>query len=94
MEYHHVGIPTKTVHEGESYLEAFKMYVTSFDSNPYGVEWLRFDPDSQLPELVKTVPHAAYDLTSLSSFVARFKMSTMDSIFVESPRTFHVVRYT
>jgi hypothetical protein len=65
MEYHHVGIPTETVHEEESYLEAFKMYVTSFDSNPYGVEWLRFDPDSQLPELVKTVPHVAFTVDDL-----------------------------
>jgi len=65
MEYHHVGIPTETVHEEESYLEAFKMYVTSFDSNPYGVEWLRFDPDSQLPELVKTVPHVAFIVDDL-----------------------------
>ena len=65
MEYHHVGIPTKTVHEEETYLDALKMYVTSFDSNPYGVEWLRFDPDSQLPELVKTVPHVAFTVDNL-----------------------------
>lgn len=65
MEYHHVGIPTETVHEGECYLDAFKMYVTSFDSNPYGVEWLRFDPDSQLPDLVKTVPHVAFKVDDL-----------------------------
>ena len=65
MEYHHVGIPTETVREGECYLDAFKMYVTSFDSNPYGIEWLRFDPDSHLPELVKTVPHVAFKVDDL-----------------------------
>ena len=67
LEYHHVGIPTDTVHEGEQYLEAFKMYVTSFDSNPYGVEWLRFEPDSSLPELVKTVAHVAFKVDDLAA---------------------------
>jgi hypothetical protein len=67
MEYHHVGIPTTKVHENESYLETFKMYVTSFDSNPFGVEWLRFEPDSPLPELVKTVPHVAFKVDDLEA---------------------------
>jgi hypothetical protein len=67
LEYHHVGIPTETSHDGEYYLEAFKMYVTPFDSNPYGVEWLRFDPDSALPDLVKTVPHVAFKVVNLEA---------------------------
>ena len=67
MEYHHVGIPTGTVHKGETYLEAFKMYVTSFESNPYGVEWLRFDEDSHLPKLVRTVPHVAFRVDDLEA---------------------------
>ena len=65
MEYHHVGIPTMTIHEDETYLDAFKMYVTSFDSNPYGIEWLRFEPDSPLPDLVKTVAHVAFEVDDL-----------------------------
>ncbi len=67
LEYHHVGIPTDTSHDGEYYLENLKMYVTPFDSNPYGVEWLRFDPDSSLPELVKTIPHVAFKVENLES---------------------------
>ncbi len=67
LEYHHVGIPSEVQHPGESYLDAFKMYVTSFDSNPYGVEWLRFEPDSPLPELVKKVPHVAFRVEDLSA---------------------------
>lgn len=69
LEYHHVGIPTQYSHEGEYYLEKFKMYVCPFDSNPYGVEWLRFEPDSPLPELVKTVPHVAFRVADLEDAI-------------------------
>jgi len=67
LEYHHVGIPTETSHEGEYYLEAFGMFVTPYDTNPYGVEWLRFEPDSPLPELVRTVPHVAFRVDDLDA---------------------------
>ena len=69
LEYHHVGIPTKTVHEGECFLEEFGMYVTPFDTNPYGVEWLRFEEDSPLPHLVKTVPHVAFRVDNLTEML-------------------------
>jgi hypothetical protein len=64
--YHHLGIPTKTTREGETYLKDFKVYVSGYDTSPYGVEWMRFDEDSPLPELVKTVPHVAFEVDDLS----------------------------
>jgi len=64
-EYHHVGIPTKAPREGEVYLEEFKVHIVEFDSNPYGIEWMRFEPDCPLPELVKTVPHVAFRVDDL-----------------------------
>ncbi len=36
------------------------MHVVGFENSDYGVEWLRFEPDSPLPELVKTVAHVAF----------------------------------
>jgi hypothetical protein len=41
------------------------MYVSGFDSSPFGVEWMRFDEDSPLPELVRTVPHVAFEVDDL-----------------------------
>ena len=70
VRYHHVGIPTVVPHEGEVYLERFGMYATSFEDNPYGVEWLRFEPHSPLPELVKTVPHVAFEVDDLEAAIA------------------------
>ena len=66
-EYHHIGIPTETERDGEEYLEKFGMYVVGYDTNPYGIEWLRFEPDSPLPELVKQVPHVAFRVDDLEA---------------------------
>ena len=60
--FHHIGIPTKTPRTGERYLASFKMYVSGFESSPYGVEWMRFDADSPLPEIVKSLPHVAFEV--------------------------------
>lgn len=69
MRYHHIGIPTDTPRRGETYLEQFKMYASGFETSPYGVEWLRFEPDSPLPELVKTVPHVAFVVDDLEAAI-------------------------
>ena len=69
MKYHHVGIPTKTPREGEIFLQEFKMFVLSYDTNPYGVEWIRFEPDCPLPELIKTVPHVAFKVDDLMAAI-------------------------
>ena len=64
-KYHHIGIPTQTKRDGEYYLEKFKMYVVSYYTNPYGIEWIRFEEGLPIPELVKTVPHAAFVVDDL-----------------------------
>ena len=69
-EYHHVGIPTTEIHAGERYLEQYKMYVAGYDSSEYGVEWMRFETDCPLPELVQTVPHVAFQVDDLGAAIA------------------------
>ena len=65
MKYHHIGIPTDKRRDNESYLEEFKMYVSGYEDSPYGIEWMRFEPDSKLPELVQTIPHVAFEVDDL-----------------------------
>jgi hypothetical protein len=48
--YHHIGIPTQTQQKNETYLENLRVYVSGYEESPYGVEWMRFEPDSPLPE--------------------------------------------
>jgi hypothetical protein len=66
-EYHHVGIPTQTKRENETHLEEFKVYVSGYGNSPYGVEWMRFELNSPLPELVQTVPHVAFKVDDLEA---------------------------
>lgn len=69
LKYHHIGIPTDVPREKEEYLEKFKMYHSGYETSPYGVEWMRFEPGSPLPELVKTVPHVAFVVDDLQAAI-------------------------
>ena len=55
MRYHHIGIPTDEVRDGERHLPEYGIHVSGFADGPYGVEWMRFDEDSPLPAIVKTI---------------------------------------
>ena len=70
MRYHHIGIPTTVPRDGEQYLADYKVHVSGFESSPYKVEWMRFDPDCPLPDLVKTVPHVAFVVDDLGAAIA------------------------
>jgi hypothetical protein len=70
LRYHHVGIPTTRTLPREDYSETYKMYASGYLESPYGVEWMKFDPDCPLPELIKTVPHVAFVVDDLDAALA------------------------
>ena len=70
LRYHHLGIPTVLAHPGERHVPHLKIHVCDYDKNPYGIEWMRFDVDSSAPELVKTVPHVAFEVDDLDAELA------------------------
>lgn len=65
--YHHLGIPTKLPREGETHLPQFGLYVSGFSTSPYGIEWMRFEPESPISELIRTVPHIAFEVDNLET---------------------------
>jgi hypothetical protein len=65
--FHHLGIPTQTPRPGERYLPKLKMYVSGFEDSPYGIQWMRFDADAPHPEIVKTLPHIAFEVDDLAT---------------------------
>jgi hypothetical protein len=65
--YHHIGVPTDQPRPGERYLPQLKMHVSGFAESPYGVEWMRFEPDSPVPALVRTVPHVAFEVDDIDA---------------------------
>ena len=69
MKYHHLGIPTQKKLNGEKYLPHLKMYVSGYGKNEYGIEWMRYEDDAPYPEIVKTIPHVAFEVESIDEAI-------------------------
>jgi hypothetical protein len=63
--YHHLGIPYTQPRAGEHYVAHLGVHVTGFESSPFGIEWMRFEPHCQVPEIVRRVPHLAFAVDNL-----------------------------
>ncbi len=68
--YHHIGIPTDSPRENETYIPHLKMYAAGLETSDYGIEWVRFDEDCPLPDLVKSVPHVAFEVDDIDAEIA------------------------
>ena len=62
--YHHLGIPTTEPRQGEYHIPQLGFHVEGFESSPFGIQWMRFDDDSQ-PAAVRTIPHVAFEVDDL-----------------------------
>jgi len=67
LRYHHLGIPTSESRPGERYLPEFGMHVSGYETSPFRIEWMRFDQDSPVPELVRRMPHIAFEVDDLEA---------------------------
>ena len=65
LRYHHLGIPTSERRPGERYLPDFGMHVSGYETSLFKIEWMRFDEDCPLPDLVQRVPHIAFEVDDL-----------------------------
>ena len=65
MKFHHLGLPTSNKLKDEEHLKDLKVYVSGFGRSPYGVEWNRFEEDAPYPDLVKKIPHIAFEVDDL-----------------------------
>ena len=66
-KYHHLGIPTTSPQPNEVYLEHLKIHVSGFETSPFGIEWMRFDEDCPISEIIKTIPHIAFEVENLDA---------------------------
>ena len=69
--YHHLGIPTDKPVDGETHLPQFKIFVSGFETSPFGIEWMRYEPDSTIDELIRSVPHIAFEVDDLDYELSR-----------------------
>lgn len=58
--FDHIGLVTEEAKQGESWVEATRVWVTSPRDHPYNVEWLRFESDTPVTGPLRTEPHVAY----------------------------------
>ena len=66
MKYNHIGIPTTARFESEIPLPHLHVTVSDHQDNPFGIQWMRYEEDAPIPELVKTVPHVAFEVDDLA----------------------------
>ena len=69
MKYHHIGIPTKEIKLNERYLKKYKFYVSGFETSEYGIEWMRFEKESPISDLIQTIPHIAFEVDDLDAAI-------------------------
>ncbi len=70
MKYNHIGIPTMASFDGEIPLAHLKITVSDHKNNPFGIQWQRYWDDAPYPDLVKTVPHVAFEVDDLAAAIA------------------------
>lgn len=67
--FDHIGIPTSVHHDGESWVEETRVWVTSPRAHAYNVEWLRFEPDSPVTGPLRNDPHVAYRVVDVEAAI-------------------------
>ena len=54
----------------DGFYEAGKIHYTDFNKDEFGIEWVKFDTDSPMPEMMQTVPHVAYLVDNIEDALA------------------------
>jgi hypothetical protein len=81
--FSHFGVPTTDRKNWTVYIKELGVTVTDPADEPFEIEWLKFDDDSPMHELIKTVPHVAYKVEDLDAAIVRQKV--LLPIFVARP---------
>ncbi|MCE5302962.1 MAG: hypothetical protein LLF97_07620 [Planctomycetaceae bacterium] len=66
MQFDHIGVVTTDKKPGERFVSATRVWVTDFQTHPFHVEWLRYEPDSPVKGPVRTMPHVAYRVDNIA----------------------------
>ncbi len=61
----HIGMPTSQVQPNENYSADMKLFLTDYSQSPNKIEFLRFEADSTMPQILKDMPHIAYEVDSI-----------------------------
>jgi hypothetical protein len=74
LVFDHVGITAYQPMPGENWVEQSRCWVTNPREHPESIEFLRYEPDSTVPDLVKNNPHVAFRVTEIAPHIAGQKI--------------------
>jgi hypothetical protein len=66
LVFDHVGITTTIKQPNEDWIESSRVWVTNPRNHPEQIEFLRYEPDSTVPQVIKDNPHVAFRVDDLA----------------------------
>ena len=66
FDFDHVGITTTAKHPDENWVEQSRVWVTNPRKHPEHIEFLRYEPGSTVPDVIKANPHIAFRVSALA----------------------------
>jgi len=69
MQYLHTGAPTTQEKNWSGHIPALGVHVTDPAADPFGVEWLKFDPNSPMDMAIQTKTHVAFQVDDLDTAI-------------------------
>jgi hypothetical protein len=67
FRYHHLGIPVRKKVSGMVEVRRLKIHVTDHESNLFGIQWMLYGKGCKVPDLVRRMPHAAFEVDDLKA---------------------------
>jgi hypothetical protein len=74
LKYHHTGIPSNKAWEGEIKVPDLKLAYLPGQYNTYGIEWLRYEEGNLNPDIVKYIPHVAFEVDDVDQAIVGEKV--------------------
>jgi hypothetical protein len=69
MQYLHFGVPTAQEKNWAGHIAELGVSVTDPSTDPFGIEWLKFDVNSPMHKAIQTNSHAAFQVDDLDAAV-------------------------
>ena len=69
LVFDHLGITAFEPMPGEDWIEQSRCWVTNPRNHPESIEFLRYEPDCTVPDLVKNNPHVAFRVVDIAPYI-------------------------
>jgi hypothetical protein len=91
--FDHVGLTTTDLQPDENWVEQSRCWVTSPRNHPEHVEFLRYPPDTTVPEPVRANPHVAYRVDSIDAHIGGLEILIPPFVVGDFARVVFVRKY-